>query len=64
MGAERFIIEDKIMIANNLLRKADELWQKDKSQFAKVFDTYFNAFKIQPSICALSREKKLLNFLS
>ena len=31
MGAERFIIEDKRAIVGNLVRKADELWQKDKS---------------------------------
>ena len=31
MGAERFIIEDKGVIAGNLVRKADDLWQKDKS---------------------------------
>ena len=46
MGAERFNIEDKRTIANNLFRKADELWQQDRSQFAKVIDTYFNVFKI------------------
>ena len=31
MGAERFIIEDKLTIVNNLFRKADELWHKDRS---------------------------------
>ena len=46
MGAERFIIEDKGVIAGNLVRKADDLWQKDKSQFAKVINIYCNVKKI------------------
>ena len=30
MGAERFLIEDRLTIAKNLIKKAEKLWQKDQ----------------------------------